>query len=127
MLRCISRKSTYAIVFDKIYQQRFVLFTTTDILLEYGEQIEAYFSPSTAEKIIDGLSFLSNVKKIDIHFFLNLIEADADDNKFVDCVFAANAHYLVTDDKHFNVLKKISFPSINVIKLDAFKEVLRSL
>lgn len=38
--------------------------------------------------------------------------------------FAANVHFLVTDDKHFNVLKSIPFPAINIISLDTFKELL---
>jgi uncharacterized protein len=126
LLRCISRKSAYAIVLDKIYQQAFELYVTSDILLEYEEKIAAYFSPSTSEKIIAGLSFLSNVKRTEVYFFLNIITEDADDNKFVDCAFAANAHYMVTDDRHFNVLKNVSFPSINVITLDAFKSLLLS-
>ncbi len=82
------------------------------------------FSKETAELIIGAFALLSNVKKIDIHFHLNLITADADDNKFSDCAFAGNVHFLVTDDKHFNALKSISFPSINVISPDKFKEIL---
>ena len=33
-----------------------------------------------------------------------------DDNKFVDCAFAANATYIVSDDKHYDVLKEVDFP-----------------
>ena len=33
---------------------------------------------------------------IDVNFKFLLIINDIDDNKFVDCVIAANAHYLVT-------------------------------
>lgn len=47
-----------------------------------------------------------------------------DDNKFSDCAFAGNVHYLVTNDKHFNVLSSIPFPKINVISLEVFKNVL---
>lgn len=97
--RCISRKSAFAVILDKIYRQDFELYVTTDILLEYEEQIATYFSPSTSEKVMTGLSFLSNVKKTEIYYCLNIITEDADDNKFVDCAFAANAHYLMTDDR----------------------------
>jgi uncharacterized protein len=64
------------------------------------------------------------VTKVDVHFNLNLIAADNDDNKFADCAFAANAHFIVTDDRHFNVLKTIGFPAFRVITLDQFKELL---
>jgi len=40
-----------------------------------------------------------------IHF--GLITVDVDDNKFVDCAVAADAEYIVTNDKHFEVLNKI--------------------
>jgi predicted nucleic acid-binding protein len=55
-----------------------------------------------------------------------LIDIDKDDNKFSDCAFAGNVHYLVTNDKHFNVLSSVSFPSINVITLEVFKDILSS-
>ena len=50
----------------------------------------------------------------------NLITADPDDNKFVDCAVAANAKYIVTEDHHFNVLKTVVFPVVNVINIDEF-------
>lgn len=50
---------------------------------------------------------------------------DDDDNKFADCAIAANADYLVTNDKHFNVLKSVAFPKIQIIKIDGFMEILK--
>ena len=39
-------------------------------------------------------------------------------------VIAANARCIVTEDHHFDVLKTIPFPSVNVINIDDFlKEV----
>jgi uncharacterized protein len=67
---------------------------------------------------------LPNVKKVDVHFHLQLIANDTDDNKFVDCAFASNVNFIVTDDKHFNELKTIGFPHLAVISLDKFKEML---
>ena len=43
-----------------------------------------------------------------------------DDNKFVDCAVAANAEYIVTNDKHFAVLDSISWPHISIVKLQDF-------
>lgn len=53
---------------------------------------------------------------------MELIQADPDDNKFVDCAFAANADYLVSEDSHFDVLRNISFPKLNLVTLDEFME-----
>lgn len=124
LLRSISRRSAYAIVLDKLYENAFEVYITNDILMEYQEKISDIFSSETADLIIGAFSLLPNVRKIDIHFRLNLIAADPDDNKFSDCAFAGNVHFLVTDDKHFTILKSTSFPSINVITLDQFKELL---
>jgi predicted nucleic acid-binding protein len=49
-----------------------------------------------------------------------LIEADADDNKFVDCAVAADAEYIVSNDAHFNVLKQIDWPKLTVISIKEF-------
>jgi predicted nucleic acid-binding protein len=54
---------------------------------------------------------------------LNIINTDEDDNKFVGCVFAANADYIVTNDNDFSILKKVSFPKIKVGSIDEFKNI----
>jgi DUF1016 N-terminal domain len=35
-----------------------------------------------------------------------------DDNKFVDIAIASNADYIITNDKHFKILSKISFTKV---------------
>jgi uncharacterized protein len=126
LLRCISRKSAFALVLDKLYDGAYELYLSNDILFEYEEKITEVFSKETAELIIGAFALLDNVVKTEVYFQLNIISADADDNKFVDCAFAANVNFIVTEDKHFNILKTVTFPSINVITLDAFKEILTS-
>lgn len=66
------------------------------------------------------------VELINPYFRLQLIEADHDDDKFVDCAFAANATYIVSDDKHYDVLKEIDFPKLFVLKLKEFLGLLQS-
>ena len=44
----------------------------------------------------------------------NLIQSYSDDNKFVDCCITANAQYIVSNDRHFDILKHIEFPHVNV-------------
>lgn len=41
-------------------------------------------------------------------------------NKFVDCAIVSNAKYIVTNDRHFNVLKEIDFPHVDVLNIDEF-------
>ena len=54
------------------------------------------------------------------YYHFNLISADPDDNKFVDCAIQANAHYIVTNDHHYDVLRHIEFPKVGLIKLMDF-------
>ncbi len=126
LLQSISRRSVYAVVIDKLMESAFDLYITNDILMEYDEKVSEIFSRETAELITGAMSLLQNVKKIEVYFQFNLITADPDDNKFADCAFAANVHYLVTNDKHFNILKSITFPIINIINLDELKIMLNS-
>jgi len=127
LLRTISRRSVYALILDKLYENAFELFLSNDILMEYEEKITEIFSSETAELIIGAFSLLPNVKKVNPYYHLNLITSDVDDNKFSDCAFIGNVHFLVTNDKHFNVLKTTSFPSINVVSLEEFKDILETL
>lgn len=52
------------------------------------------------------------------YYHFTVIHSDPDDDKFVDCAVAANAKYIVTEDSHYNVLKSIGFPNVEIIKLD---------
>ena len=126
LLQCISRNSVNKIILDKLISGEYDLYLTNEILMEYEEKIADIFSSETADLIISFLSILENVKKIDVHYHLNLITTDPDDNKFVDCAFAGNVHYLVTNDKHYNKLKSVTFPIINILSLVEFKNLLDS-
>lgn len=79
-----------------------------------------------SEAIVNTILTRKNVKRFDPHFSFGLITQDPDDNKFVDCAIISNADYIVTEDKHFNVLKEISFPKVSVLGTDDFLLALES-
>ena len=97
---------------------------TNEILTEYEEIISEKLSSDTANAVIRTLMELDNVYPTSIYFKYNLIIQDPDDDKFIDCAFASNCDYLVTNDKHFNVLDTIDFPKIRVVKLQEFKDII---
>ena len=99
---------------------------STEILEEYAEIITQKMSVEVASNVIHLLLESKFVELIDPYFRLQLIEADHDDNKFVDCAFAANATYIVSDDKHYDVLKEVEFPQILVLKLKEFLRLLQA-
>lgn len=70
------------------------------------------------------LSIPPNVTFAEPFYKWNLIEKDPDDNKFADLAISANVNYLVTEDRHFNVLKTLPFPTVKVVNLKQFKSVL---
>ena len=76
-----------------------------------------------ADIALDLLSDLPNVHTVQKYFFWQLIKADPDDNKFVDCAVAVGARYLISNDNHFKVLQKYPYFNIELLKFDAFKAI----
>lgn len=124
LLVSIAKKSPYRIIFDALLSDKFELIISNEILSEYTEIIAQKTNSIVATNICEMLLSLSNVKKQDVFYKWNLIEIDKDDNKFVDCAVAGNADYLVSNDKHFNCLKKIEFPQLNLLTIDEFMKLL---
>lgn len=86
--------------------------------------LSSYYSTQTAEIVLNLLSVARNVIYAEAYFKWNLITNDPDDNKFVDLAIAGNADYIVTNDKHFDVLKGLDFPELNVVSLNQFREII---
>ena len=42
----------------------------------------------------------------------------------MDCAIVAGADYIVSEDAHFQILKTIPFPSVQVVRLDEFQRTL---
>jgi uncharacterized protein len=105
--------------------KQFTWILSTDILAEYEEKIGEFYSPETADIVLKILTTAPNVEFKYPYFQLGLMTNDPDDNKFADLAISTNAHYLVSNDKHFNIFKKIDFPPLNVVKLKEFKKILK--
>jgi len=102
----------------------FELCYTTEILQEYEEVLSRFYSMGIAEFTVGAILKSQNAIQITPHYKWNLISTDPDDNKFVDCALNAGADFIVTNDKHFNILKEIDFPKINIVDIDTFKEMI---
>lgn len=122
LLQIISRKSPYRSIWDAFLAGRFDLCVSNDILEEYQEILGQQITPSVAENIVLLILNRENVQLVDPHFRMGIITADPDDNKFVDCAFAAGADYLVSEDSHFDVLRSTPFPQLNLVTLDEFMQ-----
>ena len=126
LISSLSRRGQYYPVWKGLQTGEYVLCVSTEILEEYAEIITQKMSVEVATNVIHLLLESQYVELINPYFSLQLIEADHDDDKFVDCAFAANATFIVSDDKHYDVLKDIEFPKLLVIKLKEFLGLLQS-
>jgi len=115
----IGKKSPYRWIFDGILGGRFELCLSNEILLEYLEILEQKTNSEVSHNIGLFLSVHPQIKHVTSYYNWNLIEADGSDNKFVDCALAADA-LLVSNDKHFKILKETPFPSVLYLDLKEF-------
>ena len=119
-LMAIPKKSKYRPIFDALIQGKYQLYISNEILSEYLEIIEQRTNSVIANNFGEFLLNSRHVKKIDVYYRWQLIKADPDDNKFVDCAIAGNVKYIASNDKHFKELEKIDFPKLETINVDAF-------
>jgi predicted nucleic acid-binding protein len=103
---------------------RISLCVNTDILSEYEEKLAEKTTPEIARNVLEAITRLHTTVFQQVYFHFGLIEADPDDNKFVDCAVAVSAEYIVTNDTHFNILKQIDWPRLTIINI---KEFMRQL
>ena len=108
LLEVLSRQSPMHYIWEKILLGDIVLCVTTEIMCEYAEMLEQHSSPQIAQRVMFQLENMTNLEKISTYFRWNLIKQDPDDNKFVDCAIAANSKFIVSNDKHFEVLRRKS-------------------
>ena len=127
LLTSLLKTSKYRPIFDGLLDKKYELVISHDILQEYIEIIEQKTNPIIANNVSELLINLDNVQKIEVYYRWLLIENDPDDNKFVDCAIAGSVKFVVSNDKHFKILKKIKFPLVEVINSDQFLEELKSL
>ncbi len=127
VLVSVSDRSPFHWIIEKLEQGEYTLCVTTDILVEYAEIIEKHMGAETADLAIKAILQLPNLRYVEKYFFWQLIDQDPDDNKFVDCAIAANAKYIVSEDKHLLALKKDKFFTLDDLKISEFKEVLEKL
>ena len=105
---------------------KYVLCVTNEILFEYHEILAKRYNSLIANTVLKELMETPNVERVNPTYRFNLIKADPDDNKFVDCAIQANARYIVTNDHHYDVLRQIKFPVVDVIALKEFLGILHS-
>ena len=123
LVQIVAKQARYGFVWNDILDGETILCVTTEILFEYEEILTKFYGRNVAKMVVEMILILPQTEKYDIYYHWKLITEDPDDDKFVDCAVISGAKYLVSDDKHFNILSKISFPKIVVLKLADFAEM----
>lgn len=120
LLAILPTHSPYHKVWTDFMDGRLELCVSTEVLFEYEEILSEKTSTYFADIIIKTLINRNNLVRVNPTWHFNLITADPDDNKFVDCAVCGQAEYLISNDRHFIVLKEIHFPQLNLVKLQDF-------
>ena len=126
LIVAISRNSPYNPIFQALLSNRYHLYITNEILLEYTEVMEERSNPTITRDVLDALVTRKNVHFVNfVYYNWHLSPQDPDDDKFIDCAVIANADFLVTNDKHYKAAKNSPFPTINVISAAEFLAILQ--
>ena len=126
LIMSISKNSPFHSVWTDFLSGQYTICYTTEILLEYEEILARKVSASFANAILTAIVGAKNTIEIEDYYKMQLITADPDDNKFVDCAFAANARYIVSEDHHYDMLREIDYPRIEVTDIESFMAMLRN-
>jgi len=125
LLQIIGRKSPYASIYKAIENKQIKLLLSSEVALEYEEVLGIKINPSFAFFLTQSLIENPLVEKIEIFVNWRLISEDPDDNKFLDLALNGEADYLITNDSHFNSVKRISFSKLRIVTLKEFWEILK--
>jgi uncharacterized protein len=122
----IGRISPNRWIFDSVLSGKFILCISNKILLEYQEVLASKTNLEVASNFVDFLISFPGVEPTQVYYSWYLIEADPDDNKFVDCAVAAQAFCIVSEDRHFRPYKNNTHPPLRVLTVDEFKTLFLS-
>lgn len=125
LVQCISPRSRYRKIWDSYREGGYVLCVSDEILNEYEEILERLAGTAVAKYAVEAILNCPHTLFCSPSYKFRLIEADPDDNKFVDCAIATGAMCIVTEDRRFSVLKEMDFPRVPVMGLDAFLKSLQ--
>lgn len=124
IIKALSSHSKFAEILDKLFLEKYSILINNDILFEYEEVISRFYNKQVAKNFLEFILLLDNCIRIETYYQFNLIPNDEDDNKFVDIAINGNANFIVSDDKHFNILNTINFPKVQVYSSTKFLDFL---
>lgn len=125
LLIALPSRSPYHLIIQAFNARQYQLIITTPIFLEYEEILSTKANQLIANSVLGALLEAPNVIRSIEYYRWELINIDPDDNKFTDAYMNGQADYLVTNDSHFNSVKRTDFPKINILTADDFLSILQ--
>lgn len=97
---------------------------SNEVVLEYEEILISKVGLVIANNIVNAI--MASPYTIFIHpqNRYHLIDSDPDDNKFVDCAITAKAKYIVTQDRHYDVVRFNPEFDFTAVDIDYFLNIL---
>lgn len=109
LVQIFGARSPFLGLQQAILNGRVTLAFSTPILLEYEEVMNRYGGPGRWPQVWRVLEMTGqlhdNLRRVEPTYNWRLITADPDDDKFADCAIAAEAEWIVTEDRHLDALK----------------------
>lgn len=124
LVSSLGRKSPLRAIWETFVSGYYQIIISEDILKEYEEILHEHSAPGVAEIVMEIFIESPDVITQKVYYNWNAIAADPDDNKFFDIAVAADVDYLVTNDRHFDVVKTLTFPRVNIISAEDFLNIL---
>ena len=108
VLPMLGLRHPYSAILDAWVAGRFAWAITTEIVLEYEEIVQPRIGALRWRQFMALLEAVEvrrrNLRRIAPQFRFHAIPADPDDDKFADCAIAADADWIITQDRHFDAL-----------------------
>jgi putative PIN family toxin of toxin-antitoxin system len=124
LISSLGKKSPLRPIWDSFIEGSYQIIVSEDILKEYEEIMQEHSAPGAAEIVMEIFIESPDVVTQKVYYNWNAISIDPDDNKFFDIAVAADVDYLVTNDHHFDIVKTINFPKVNIITAETFLDII---
>jgi len=125
LLMSLPSRSPFHTIWNDVLSGKISLCVNTEILEEYEEIIAQKTNSVVAANVVETIARLSTTRYQEVYIHFGLIQSDIDDNKFVDCAIASNAEYIVSNDRHFDVLALIDWPKVDVLTINEFLQKIK--
>lgn len=104
---------------------RILIFTSSEIQAEIERKLKTKFGideKEVAQILLDYSMFTLPIKPL---HRAKVVDADPDDNKFIECAVASKAGYIVSGDRHLLNLK--NYQGIQIMKAAKFLEIFEGI